>query len=298
MHRPPTALTPMRGPWPFAQWGIDLIGSLPKGPSQITHAVVAVDYFTKWVEAKALATITSETVIDFIWKNVISRFGIPRVLVADLGKQFDSAEFRNYCGSKGIHVHYTSKAHPKANGQAEVTNREIKKGIKKRLRAAKGTWPEELHSVLWSYRTTPRAATGETPYAMAFGAEAVVPVEVELPNYRTASSEPQDNEEDLRTELDLLEEKREAAAARTAVYQQRMAKYFDATVKPRSFRPDDLVLRKVDPTGKKIGKLGPNWEGPYRVLSHSKGGSYRLTTLRGKHVPNPWNAEHLKKYYQ
>ncbi|KAH7848252.1 hypothetical protein Vadar_000131 [Vaccinium darrowii] len=97
----------------------------------------------------------------------------------------------------------------------------------------------------------------------------------------------QENEEDLRTELDLLEEKREKAAQRVVVYQQRMAGYYDAQVKPRSFRPDDLVL----------GKLGPNWEGPYKILRHTKTEAYRIATLRGKEVPNSWNAEHLKKYY-
>lgn len=104
---------------------------------------------------------------------------------------------------------------------------------------------------------------GETPYSMDFGTEAVVPIEVELLNYCTASLDQQENEEDLRTELDLIKEKRERAVAKVAVYQQRMAKYHDALVKPRSFRPNDLVLRKVDPTGKRVGKLGcrhPNLE--------------------------------------
>jgi hypothetical protein len=297
-HGPPRALTPMRGPWPFAQWGVDLIGPLPMAAGQVQHAIVAVDYFTKWVEAKALATITAETTIDFLWKFLISRFGLPRVIVTDRGKQFDNAQFKEYCVSKGIHVHFASKAHPKANGQVEVTNRTIKKGIKKRLREAKGAWPDELYNVLWAYRTTPRTATGETPYSLAFGAEAVVPIEVELLNYRTASIDQQENQEDLRAELDLLEEKRNTAMARIAVYQQRMVKYHEAQVRPRDFQAGDLVLRKVDPTGKKVGKLGPNWEGPYQVLHHVKAGAYKLATLKGKELPNSWNAEHLKKYYK
>ncbi|XP_058191448.1 uncharacterized protein LOC131308527 [Rhododendron vialii] len=140
--------------------------------SQVQHAIIAVDYFTKWVEAKALATITAVFTIDFLWKLIISRFGLPRVIVTDRGKQFDNAQFKAYCISKGIHVHYASKAHPKANGQVEVTNRTIKKGIKKRLREAKGAWPDELYNVLWAYRITPRTATGKTPYSLAFGAEA------------------------------------------------------------------------------------------------------------------------------
>ncbi|KAG5527736.1 hypothetical protein RHGRI_028616 [Rhododendron griersonianum] len=83
IHGPPTVLTPMRGPWPFAQWRVDLIGPLPMAAGQVQHAIVAVDYFTKWVEAKALATITAEVAIDFLWKFIISRFGLPRVIVTD-----------------------------------------------------------------------------------------------------------------------------------------------------------------------------------------------------------------------
>lgn len=141
------------------------------------------------MEPKALTKITAKATTEFVWQNIISRFGLPRVIVADLGKQFDSSEFKSYCNSKGIHVHYTSRAYPRANGLVEVTNRTIKKGLNKRLRATKSAWLEELYTVLWAYKTTPRTVTGETPYALAFGAEAVVLVEVEIPNYRIASQD-------------------------------------------------------------------------------------------------------------
>ena len=95
----------------------------------------------------------------------------------------------------------------------------------------------------------------------------------------------------------MLEERREVATLRAAAYQQRMAKYHDAQVKPRVFQPGDLVLRKVDPMGEKVGSLYANWEGPYRVAHHIKGGAYRLEMLDGKEIRNAWNAEHLAKYY-
>ena len=133
---------------------------------------------------------------------------------------------------------------------------------------------------------------------MAFGSEAVVPVEVELLNHRTTNFDEQQNQEELRTDLDLLEEKRDKASQRIAVYQQRMARYYNSTVKAKTFQPGDLVLRKVDPTGQRIGKLGPNWEGPYQVVAQSRPGAYRLTTLKGRGIPNSWNAEHLKPYYK
>uniref|UniRef100_A0A2N9HLG9 Integrase catalytic domain-containing protein n=1 Tax=Fagus sylvatica TaxID=28930 RepID=A0A2N9HLG9_FAGSY len=143
---------------------------------QLKFLVVAIDYFTKWVEAEPLATITERNIQNFVWKAVICRFGIPRVLVSDNGKQFDNPRFRQFSQELGIHNHYSSPGHPQANGQVEVTNRSLLKLIKTRLEGAKGLWPEELPSILWAYRTTVRIPTGETPFRMTFGSEAVVPV--------------------------------------------------------------------------------------------------------------------------
>uniref|UniRef100_A0A2N9FT66 Uncharacterized protein n=1 Tax=Fagus sylvatica TaxID=28930 RepID=A0A2N9FT66_FAGSY len=185
LHSPPMELVPMTAPWPFAQWGLDIMGPLPIGRRQLRFLVVAIDYFTKWVEAEPLATITERNIQNFVWKTVICRFGIPRVLVSDNGKQFDNPRFRQFSQELGIHNHYSSPGHPQANGQVEVTNRSLLKLIKTRLEGAKGLWPEELPSILWAYRTTVRIPTGETPFRMTFGSEAVVPVEIGLTSFRT-----------------------------------------------------------------------------------------------------------------
>ena len=100
--------------------------------------------------------------------------------------------------------------------------------------------------------------------------------------------------------MDLLDEVRDQAEAKTRVYQQRMARYYDRRVKHREFKVGDLVLRKVtlatkDPTQ---GKLGPTWEGPYRVVKFHRRGTYHLEKLDGDALPHPWNAEQLKKCYQ
>uniref|UniRef100_A0A2N9HPQ8 Uncharacterized protein n=1 Tax=Fagus sylvatica TaxID=28930 RepID=A0A2N9HPQ8_FAGSY len=147
------------------------------------------------------------------WKTAteISRFGIPRVLVSDNGKQFDNPRFRQFSQELGIHNHYSSPGHPQANGQVEVTNRSLLKLIKTRLEGAKGLWPEELPSILWAYRTTVRIPTGETPFRMTFGSEAVVPVEIGLTTFRTSAYDEEENEEQLRLNLDLIDEVRETA---------------------------------------------------------------------------------------
>ena len=140
------------------------MGPFPIGRRQLKFLVVAIDYFTKWVEAEPLATITEKNVQNFVWKAVICRFGIPRVLVSDNGKQFDNPRFRQFSQELGIHNHYSSLGHPQANGQVEVTNRSLLKLIKTQLEGTKGLWPEELPSILWAYRTTVRIPTGETPF--------------------------------------------------------------------------------------------------------------------------------------
>ena len=109
------------------------------------------------------------------------RFGTPRTLVSDNGLQFDSKAFRQYCSDLGIKNKYSTLAYPQGNGQAETINKVIVNGLKKRLDDAKGKWVKELPHVLWTYRTTPQHSTGETPFSMTYGTEAVIPLETGFP---------------------------------------------------------------------------------------------------------------------
>ena len=124
--------------WPFAQWGLDIMGPFPTALRQLKFLVVGINYFTKWVEVKALATITEKNIRNFVWRNIICKYGIPRVLVSNNGKQFDNSAFRDFCSELGIKNHNSSPAYPQANEQVEVTNRSLLKIIKTRLEGAKG----------------------------------------------------------------------------------------------------------------------------------------------------------------
>ncbi|XP_075665794.1 uncharacterized protein LOC142635542 [Castanea sativa] len=115
-----------------------------------------------------------------------------------------------------------SNGQPKSNGQAEATNKAILSGLKKRLEGAKGRWAEELLSVLWAYRTTPRRSTGETPFSLTYRAEAVIPAEVNLCSTRVARFTSDENEKLMVKELNLLEKHRDVAAIRLAEYQQKL----------------------------------------------------------------------------
>ena len=113
----------------------------------------------------------------FIWRNIITKFGVPHILISDNGLQFDSKSFRRYCGELGNRNRYSIPAYPQGNGQAEATNKVIVSGLKKRLDDAKGRWVDELPCVLWTYHTTPRRSTKETPFSMTYRAKAVIPIE-------------------------------------------------------------------------------------------------------------------------
>uniref|UniRef100_A0A2N9FAE8 RNA-directed DNA polymerase n=1 Tax=Fagus sylvatica TaxID=28930 RepID=A0A2N9FAE8_FAGSY len=281
VHQPAGELQPLVSPWPFAQWGMDLVGPLPKATGNRRWLIVATDYFTKWVEAEPLANIRDRDSIKFVWKNIITRFGIPKTIISDNGTQFTSKPFTKYCSELGIKNVYSSPAYPQSNGQAEASNKTVLDGIKKRLEDAKGRWVEELPNVLWTFRTTPRRSTGETPFSLAYGSEAVIPLEIGLPTLRTSEWEPTRNDLAQSQALDLLEERREQAMIRLASYQQQLKKGYNKNIRPRSFQQGDLVLRKVlgntkNPTD---GKLGPNWEGPYRVRFVTGTGAYHLEDL-------------------
>ena len=297
---PSEPLTSITSPWPFQQWGLDILGPLPIGKGQCKFIIVAVDYFTKWAEAEPLATITEQKIRNFMWRAIICRFGIPRALVSDNGKQFDNAKFRDFCAELGIKNYYSSPAHLQSNGQAEVTIRTLKAALKTKLEDLKGNWVEYLPEVLWAYRTTQKSATRETPFALAFGTEAVAPVEVGIKSPRIELASEEHNDEALRLNLELLDEKREQVQRRTEEYQRKTARYYNKKVKPRSYMLGDLVLKKLLPARKNPahGKLGPNWEGPYIISRVVRPGNYELQTEEGKILQHTWNAEHLKRFYQ
>ncbi|XP_065626174.1 uncharacterized protein LOC136066193 [Quercus suber] len=290
---------PLSSPWPFTQWGLDIVGPFPKATGNKKYLLVGTDYFTKWVEAEPLANIRDVDVQRFVWKSIVTRFGVPCILISDNGLQFDSKAFRSYCSELGIMNSYSTPAYPQGNGQAEAVNKVIVNGLKKRLDDAKGKWVEELPHVLWAYRTTPRRSTGETPFSMTYGAEAIIPLETGFPTLRTSSFSPIGNNEQLEKSLDLIDERRENVMVRLAHYQQKLRQGYDANVRLRPLEPGDLVLRKVVGTAKNPAweKLGPNCEGSYRITSEAGIGAYFLEDLDNHVIPRPWNVNNLKRYY-
>ncbi|KAK3033255.1 hypothetical protein RJ639_033135 [Escallonia herrerae] len=183
---------------------MDILGPFPMATGQRRFVIVAIDFFMTWTEAEPLATITEAKCEEFFWKNVVCRFGIPKVLITDNGKQFDNSKFRSFCENLFINLSFTSVAYPQANGQTKNMNRSIL----------------------------------------------------------------QENEANLRGNLDLLDDVRAQALDRVISTKQRVARYYNRRVWMRLFRVGDLVLRKLEVSDPKaaIGKLSLNWEGSYKIL--------------------------------
>ncbi|XP_022856703.1 uncharacterized protein LOC111377807 [Olea europaea var. sylvestris] len=299
-RQPAQSLSIVTSPWPFAKWGIDFIGPLPKGRGSATFAIVAIDYFTKWVEAEPLALITEANTTKFVWKNVICRFSIPHSIVSDNGRQFDNRKMRELCDELGIKKDFSTPHHPQANGQVEAVNKTIKHTLKRKLDASKGAWVDELPHVLWAIRTTCRTATGETPFSMTYEAEAMSPVEVGVLSHRRIHFNEISNDEARISELHLLEEKRDASQITLAKYHRKMTRFYNSKVRNRTLRLGDLVLKRVFQSSKPTGSgvFSPNWEGPYRIRGESRPGTFEVEDMSGRVLPHKWNIEHLRKYYQ
>ncbi|CAN1337766.1 Transposon Tf2-6 polyprotein [Linum perenne] len=295
-HLPSTVLQPIVSPWPFAFWGMDLLGPFPEAVGKRKYIIVAVDYFTKWVEAEALASITVYQVQKFVLKNIITRFSLPLGFVCDHGTQFDCTAFLVFCEEFKIVVRLASVAYPQANGQAEAINKLILQGLKKRVDEAKGKWVDELPNILWAHRTSYKTATDETPYTLVYGTEAVLPVEVNLPSLRIQHFNHDRNDAGLHHNLDMIEERREDAAIRLVAEKEQLARRYNAHLRPHELKEGDWVVRKVFRPIPQQGKLNANWEGPYKVREVIGPSTFKLERPTGEPIHKTWNAMHLRKY--
>ncbi|GJZ69763.1 reverse transcriptase domain-containing protein, partial [Tanacetum coccineum] len=303
---PQHPLTPITAPWPFYKWGIDIAGPFLEGSGKVKFLIVAMDYFTKWIEAKAMATITGNQVEKFVWDNIVCRFGLPGEIILDNGKQFSDNPFK--------------------------ANRSLGEGIKARMGEGNKNWVEKLPHVMWAHRTMIKSNHGDTPFFLTYGTEAVIPAEIEMPTYCTAamtkyynarvrdvSFRPGDfvyrsNDASHTAAGGKLGPKWEgpyevtealgyvishiSKAICEAKAKMKMTKYYNGRVLGVAFRPRDFVYHSNDAShAASGGNLGPKWEGPYEVTEALGDGAYKLRTMAGADPPQTWNVANLKKCY-
>jgi transposase InsO family protein len=209
-------------------WGLDLVGPLQKAPGGFSYLLVAIDKFSKWIEVRPLTSIRSEQAVAF-FTNIIHRFGVPNSIITNNGTQFTGKKFLDFCEVHHIRVDWAAVAHPMTNGQVERANGMLLQGLKLRiyndLNKFGKRWMKELPSVVWSLRTTPSRAMGFSPFFLVYGAEAILPTNLEYGSPRTKAYDDRSNQTSREDSLDQLEEARDVALLHSARYQQSLRRY-------------------------------------------------------------------------
>jgi hypothetical protein len=180
-HIPTYKLVTIPPTWPFACWGLDMIGPLPTTLGGFNRVLVAIDKFTKWIEVKPVTCPKADRVLNFL-DLLVHRYGLPHRFITDLGSNFNNHQFWEYCENSGIDVWYVSAAHPRANGHVERANGMVLDALMKRLHDAANTkggkWIKELPNALWGLRTQPTKLTRQSPYFLVYGSEAILLADV------------------------------------------------------------------------------------------------------------------------
>ncbi|CAM8927661.1 unnamed protein product [Rhodiola kirilowii] len=252
--------------------------------------------------AVTLREVKKENVVEFITKHIIYRHGVPQRIVTDNGKQFSNKLMTSLCEKFKFKQYKSSMYNAPANGLAEAFNMTLCNLLRKVVGKSKRDWHEKIGEALWAYRTTYKTPTQATPYALVYGVEAVLPLELQIPSMRIAIQEglSSDENDKLRlAELEALDEKRLQAQQSLQCYQARLSRAFNKKVRPRSFQKGDLVLAVRRPiiTSHKTGsKFKAKWDGPYVVQEAYTNGAYKIVDQEGLRV-GPINGKFLKRYY-
>lgn len=284
-------------PKPFYHVGIDVIGPLPITLTGKRYIVVAIDFFTKWVEARSVAEASSHEITQFIYEELICRHGIPYELTSDRGTEFLNELVSSLTRKYKIKHIKTTSYHPQGNGQTERTNRTLK-DILSKIAKKKLSWDFYLPSVLFALRTIQQASTHFSPAELLYGRKlrdqtVEFSLEVEIPS--TWEKAVWDF---ISSEIGNIEKIRGDAHKFIQNSQARQRKEANKNIKKATVLKigDQVLVYKSFQEVNWSAKLEPKWEGPYFVQK-IKGTSFWLRRLNGSIIPNPIHRNRLKKYY-
>ncbi|GJY19235.1 reverse transcriptase domain-containing protein [Tanacetum coccineum] len=278
----------------FDVWGIDFMGPFPSSRGN-KYILVAVDYLSKWVEAKALPTNDARVVVKFL-KSLFSRFSAPRAIISDRGTHFCNDKFVRVMSKYGVTHRLSTPYHPQTSGQVEVTNRGLKRILERTVGENRASWSDKLDDALWAFRTAYKTPIGCTPYKLVYGKACHLPVELEHKAYwalKHANFDLKTAGDHRKLQLNELSELRDQAYENSLIYKEKTKKLHDSKIKNRIFNVGDQVLLFNSRLKIFSGKLKSRWSGPFTItevypygtakLSHADGSNFKVNCHRLKH---------------
>ncbi|GJU58374.1 reverse transcriptase domain-containing protein [Tanacetum coccineum] len=280
----------------FDVWGIDFMGPFPSSRGN-KYILVAVDYLSKWVEAKALPTNDARVVVKFL-KSLFARFGTPRAIISDRGTHFCNDKFAKVMSKYGVTHRLATAYHPQTSGQVEVSNRGLKRILERTVGENRASWSDRLDDALWAFRTAFKTPIGCTPYKLVYGKSCHLPIELEHKAYwalKHANFDLKTAGDHRKLQLNELNELRDQAYENSLIYKERTKKLHDSKIKNRIFNVGDRVLLFNSRLKIFSGKLKTRWSGPFTITQVFPYGTIELSQPDG---PNfKVNGHRVKHYF-
>ena len=295
-NRPAVPLSPLPVEDVFARLHVDILCSLPKSKQGFQYVLLVVDSFSKWTEAFPLKTQEAQEIADILYNEIFTRYGAPRTIVSDRGKNFMSKLVNALCELFEVKRHHTSSYHPQTNATVERANSTLIQTLRAYISKNQENWPSFLPSVMMAFRSTPCTETsGFSPFQLMFGREMNLPIDTSLLPKPTLNTNVRQYFENLLEKLKLVKDTAKKNLEEAQVKSKRL---HDQKAKAPDFGIGDLVLIKQGkvPMGMSA-KLTDKWEGPFRIVEIGPNFTYKIKDLQNNKIKRSLiNATRLKLY--
>nr|GEZ80985.1 reverse transcriptase domain-containing protein [Tanacetum cinerariifolium] len=261
------------------------------------YILVAIDYLSKWVEAKALSTNDARVVVKNL-KSLFAQFGTPRAIISDRGIHFCNGKFAKVMLKYGATHRISTAYHPQTSGQVEVSNRGLKHILKRTVGENRALWSEKLEDALWAFRTAYKTPIRCTPYKLVYGKSCHLPIELEHKAYwalKHANFDLKTTGDHWKLQLNELNELRDQAYENSLIYKEKKKNLHDSKIKNRVFNVGDRVLLYNSRLKIFSEKLKTRWTGPFTIAHVFP---YGTTELSQPDDPNfKVNGHRVKHYF-